>query len=122
MQIQLDSTAVDFRPWRPADGRVFTDTIAVDAETTRIDENRPWLTPAYVLGAACDDTQGFFIHRKHLKDFLIAHRGIPLVFHNAPFDLAVIHQVAPELDIYHRVELGEAIASAFAFFYSFIRV
>lgn len=106
MQIQLGSTTIDFRPWRPADGQVFADTFAIDTETTRIDDNRPWLTPVFVLGAACDGHQGFFILRDHLRDFLIAHWGVPLIFHNAPFDLAVIHQLVPQFDIYRRVEIG----------------
>src|SRR4051794_17458017 len=104
MQIQLGSTSIDFRPWRSADGQVFEDTFAIDTETTRIDDNRPWLTPAYVIGAACDANHGVFIPRDQLRDFLIAHWDLPLVFHNASFDLAVIHQLAPELDVYRRVE------------------
>jgi hypothetical protein len=106
MRITLADILTDFQPWRPADGQVFFNPIAFDIETTLIDTERPWLTPTYVLGAACDGDCGVFITRDRLHDFLLAHWGLPLIFHNAPFDLAVIHQLAPELDIYRRVELG----------------
>src|SRR5207253_1265871 len=32
------------------------------------------------------------------------HEGLPVVFHNAAFDLKVIHQLAPEIDIYKQVD------------------
>src|SRR4051794_1877021 len=106
MDIQLNDHSVPFSPWRPADGQVFHDVVAIDTETTLIDEQRPWLTPTYVLGAACDGERGVFITRDRVHDFLRAHWGMPLIFHNAPFDLAILHQLAPELDIYQRAELG----------------
>lgn len=107
MRINLADHTADFRPWRPADGQVFHDAFAVDTETTLIDDRHPWLTPAYVLGAACDGERGVYIPRDRLQDFLRAHWGVPLILHNAPFDLAVIHQLVPQLDIYRRVELGQ---------------
>jgi len=106
MRTTLANISADFRPWLPADGQVFFDAIAIDTETTRIDQARPWLTPTFVLGAACDGERGVFILRDRLQDFLRAHWGVPLIFHNAPFDLAVIHQLVPLLDVYRRVELG----------------
>lgn len=107
MRITLANQHVDFRPWRPADGPVFHDAFAIDTETTLIDPERPWLVPTYVLGAACDGNRGVFLTREHLPAFLRAHDGVPLVFHNAPFDLAVIHQLVPQLDIYRHVERGD---------------
>jgi DNA polymerase I-like protein with 3'-5' exonuclease and polymerase domains len=106
MDITLGDVSVPFRPWQSADGQVFEDAVALDTETTLIDDQRPWLTPSYVIGAACNGRHGYFVTRECLSEFLIAHRGVPFLFHNAPFDLAVIHQVAPGLDIYRRVELG----------------
>ena len=49
MIINMSDRSVDFHPWRPADSQVFHEAFAVDTETTRIDDYRPWLTPAYVL-------------------------------------------------------------------------
>ena len=91
----IAGTEIPFRPWRPEDGAVFTTPYAFDCETTRIDEARPWLTPAYVLGAACDGRQGYFVPREHVAAFLAAHAGVPVVMHHAPFDLAVIHSWPP---------------------------
>ncbi len=106
MDVSLGNSSASFRPWRPADGQVFHGTFAIDTETTLIEERRPWLAPTYVLGAACDGQRGVFLTRERLSDFLRAHWDLPIIFHNAPFDLAVIHALAPELDIYRRVELG----------------
>jgi hypothetical protein len=106
MRITLGNLSTDFHPWRPADGQIFFDAVALDTETTLIDRHRPWLTPTYVLGAACDGERGVFLLRDRLAEFLRVHWGLPLVFHNAPFDLAILHQLVPELDIYRRVELG----------------
>ncbi len=105
MNVTLCNISAEFRPWHPTDGQVFYDSFALDTETTLIDDHHPWLTPTYVLGAGCDGQRGVFITRDRLSAFL-RHWGVPIVFHNAPFDLAVIHQLAPELDIYRSVELG----------------
>src|SRR6516162_3246132 len=97
--------ALEFTPYHPSMGRVFKDTYALDTETTIIDDNCPWLTPAYVLGAACDGHSGYFIRREHVYDFLAAHFDVPVVFHNAPFDLAVLQLVINnQLDLYQLVE------------------
>ena len=104
MKINFGGTNYGFRPWRPADGACLRGAIGLDTETTRIDEARPWLSPTYVLGAAFDGEAGFFVTREHLKVFLAAHPTNPLVFHNAPFDLDVIHTAVPAARIYDRVE------------------
>ncbi len=80
----------NFVPWTPHEGTIFVRPTAFDTETTRIDEQRPWLSPAYVLGAVYDGRQGRFVERQHLAAFLAAHRGLPLIMHSAAFDLAVI--------------------------------
>lgn len=102
MPIIIDRTS--FTPWRPEYGKVF-DCFAFDSETTLIDDERPNLTPSFVLGAACDGRQGFFITPDHLLPFLQFHSLAPFICHNAAFDLRVIDaQVKPSLDIYAAVE------------------
>jgi hypothetical protein len=108
MIVTFGRRQISFRPWRPQDGRVFQRRFALDTETTRIDEQRPWLTPAYVLGAACDGQWGVFVHRRHVREFLRQHEGTEVVFHNAPFDLAVLHLLVPELDLYRWVDQDRA--------------
>jgi DNA polymerase-1 len=104
MRVTFGRAAYEFRPWRPGDGRVMARTFAFDTETTRIDEARPWVTPAYVLGAAFDGRRGVFVTRERVGDFLRAHEGLAVVAHHAVFDLRVIHQVCPELDVYKAVD------------------
>src|SRR4051812_993334 len=99
MKVVVDDIETDFRPWMPRMGLVFHKAFAFDCETTLIDGERPWLTPAYVLGAACDREQGFFLTRELVAAFFLAHEGIPVAMHNAPFDLDVIHVLTPETGI-----------------------
>ncbi len=96
-----------FVPWRPALGRVFGGSFTFDCETTLIDQDQPWLTPAYVLGAAFDGERGVFVPRDRLAAFLAAHAGNTVVFHNAPFDLDVIATAAPATNVYDRVDRNE---------------
>ena len=104
MNITLKHLSCPFAPWRPADGRVFNG-FGFDAETTDIDDDRPNLTPAYVVGAACDGQRGVFISRDNLLPFFDAHRDVPFVMHNAAFDLKVIDfMIKPSIDIYQAVE------------------
>ena len=63
MLVTILGRELPFHPWRPKDGVVCDRSYAFDCETTRIDEARPWLTPAYVLGAACDGRRGCFVTR-----------------------------------------------------------
>ncbi len=104
MNIELCGKGYKFRPWRPTDGKVFDKTFAFDCETALIDEEQPWLTPAFVLGAASDGTSGYFVRREHVKDFFAAHEGSEIVFHHAAFDLRVVHFLAPSFDIYRWVD------------------
>ena len=104
MIISVTDKPVEFRPWRPTDGRVFETRFAFDCETALIDEARPWCTPPYVLGAASDGECGFLIQRQHVAAFFDQHREMPLVLHHAVFDLAVVDVVAPALDIYTWVD------------------
>lgn len=104
MNIDFNNQIYDFRPWQPELGRVYQSGFAFDTETTLIDDARPYLTPAYVIGAAFDGQRGFFVQRQDVASFFAAHAGLPIAFHNAPFDLSVIHTVAPKIDIYQAVE------------------
>ena len=83
MKIDVADTVIPFRPWHPEDGRVFQGRFAFDSETTRIDDERHWLIPAFVIGAACDLKQSFFIQRQHVYEFLSAQEGLPIVMHRA---------------------------------------
>lgn len=104
MEIELGTTRCVFFPWKPTHGTVFSAPFAFDCETTRIDDEREWVTPAYVLGAAFDGSRGYFIPRDRVAAFLEAHRRIPMVLHNASFDLAVLKQVGGDVDVYEMVD------------------
>src|SRR5947199_7003316 len=104
MLIAFKETSYEFRPWRPENGKVMTRAFAFDTETTLIDEARPWVTPAYVLGAAFDGRHGVFVPPDRVRAFFEVHAGLAFVAHNAPFDLKVIDRVAPGLDIYKAVD------------------
>src|SRR5206468_290046 len=93
-----------FAPWKPALGQVFHETYSLDTETAAIDEARDWLTPPFVLAAAFDGEMGYFLQREYVAAFLDAHREVSVVCHIASFDLAVLHLVAPEADVYGLVE------------------
>ncbi|NLX98440.1 MAG: hypothetical protein GXY83_19955 [Rhodopirellula sp.] len=104
MEILFGNARATFRPWHPECGRVFDDFFAFDCETTLIDKERPWIIPAYVLGAAYDGNKGYFITRDRAAAFFAAHRDVAVVLHSAAFDLAVIAAAAPALDIYRLVD------------------
>ena len=106
MIVTVAAKGSSFRPWSPLDGKVFASSFAFDCETTRIDEGRPWITPAYVLGAAHDGERGYFVRREHVADFFRAHEENRVILHNASFDLDVIHVLARDLDIYRWVDRG----------------
>jgi hypothetical protein len=104
MQVSLDTLSCPFQPWKPADGRIFS-RFAYDTETTDIDHQRPNLTPCYVLGTTYDGHRGVFLPRDRLGAFFAAHRDVPFVCHNAPFDLRVTASLLrPELDLYDAVD------------------
>jgi hypothetical protein len=104
VDIAFKTTKYPFVPWRPELGKVMTRKFAFDTETTLIDETRPWMTPAYVLGAAFDGTRGVFVPRDRVAAFFQAHDGLPFICHNTAFDLKVVHHLAPELDVYKAVD------------------
>jgi DNA polymerase family A/3'-5' exonuclease len=104
MNVDFGENCFGFRPWTPVIGRIFARTFSLDCETTRIDDAHPWLAPAYVIGAAFDGKQGYFVRGADVAGFFEAHANVPVAFHNAAFDLAVIDKLAPQIDIYKRVE------------------
>ena len=104
MIVKFAEQSYAFGPWRPEMGRVFAAGYAFDSETALIDQERPWLTPPLVIGAAFGGDAGYFIPREQIAAFFDAHREVPVAMHNAPFDLAVIHLLAPSLDIYGWVD------------------
>lgn len=110
MKVIFGNQSYCFRPWKPELGKVFSHGFSFDSETTLIDNERPWIAPAYVIGAAYGITadsgraEGYFIRRNDVANFFDVHRDQLVVAHNASFDLAVVHTLAPELDIYSWVE------------------
>lgn len=104
LSVQFGDRSYSFEVWLPGRGDVFIEPFSFDCETTLIDDERPWLTPAYVIGAATDGKRGVFVPREHVAAFLHDHRGVPVVMHNAPFDLAVLQLVAPKIDLYRMVD------------------
>jgi DNA polymerase I-like protein with 3'-5' exonuclease and polymerase domains len=105
---QIGRLSCSFLPWNRADGRVFDRPFAFDTETTPIVGHQ---VPDYILGAACDGQRGFFLRPDRVVDFLIAHRDIPVIFHNCPFDLAVLNRLLGQqnttLDVYNLVDKGQ---------------
>ncbi len=107
LKITLGDRTCPFSPWRPEQGTVFRGPYAFDLETTRITEDRPDLTPSAVLATACDGDRGVLIHRDQIGAFLDRHRKVPLVAHNAAFDLRVLRPLLPaSFDLYGMVEAG----------------
>jgi len=96
----------------PACGKVFAGPFALDTETTKIEPDRPFHTPALVLGMAFNGTQGWFIAAKDMPAFLTTHPANQLIFHNAVFDLAVLQAnqnprgAGLHNDIYNRTLAG----------------
>jgi len=106
MNVEFAELSYRFRPWKPGLGRVFKLSYSFDCETTLIEKERHWEMPHYVLGAAFDGTEGYFVRREHLAAFWRVHAHIPIVFHNAAFDLAVIQALVPKDDVYKQVDDG----------------
>ena len=48
MNVVLGPFSCPFKLWKPGGGRVF-EHFGFDAETTDIDEERPYLTPDYIM-------------------------------------------------------------------------
>ena len=104
MRIFFRTQEYEFVPWTPAMGAVFAKGFAFDCETTLIDNERPWITPAYIIGAAFGEGRGYFITRQHAAAFFRAHGGVQIILHNAAFDLAVLNALASSLGIYSWVD------------------
>lgn len=109
--VSLGNKECEFMPWAPAHGRVFSGPFAMDIETTLIDHDNPAHIPSFVIGAASDGSKGFFVTPSLVVSFLQTHENVPVVFHNASFDLKVVQQLAQaqdaSLDVYARVEANQ---------------
>jgi hypothetical protein len=105
MLVRLHTLASDFRPWKPSQGRVFTTRFALDVETTPILGPEP---PDFVLAAAADGARGVFLTGAVMADFLTAHWGAEVIFHNGAFDLGVLDRLfqarSTPLDVYRLVD------------------
>ena len=65
--------------------------------------------PDYVIGVACRGDRGVFVSRANLPAFWEAHESCEWVFHNAPFDLAMVRKaLGVRGDVYELVEEGRA--------------
>jgi hypothetical protein len=96
-----------FETWTPETGCIF-EMYAYDTETTDILENRPDLTPDFVIGTACDGQRGVYLTRETVLPFFQAHAGVPFICHNAAYDLAVTqHLLGDRHDLYALVEAGK---------------
>src|SRR3954447_15040720 len=105
LNTMMGRNACPFREWTPDRGRVFDGLFAYDTETTRIDDDRPYLTPHLVLAAACDGHQGVLVPRALVPAFFAAHAGQGFVAHNAAFDLKVTQAALGNgVDLYDLVE------------------
>jgi len=105
MLFKIGGHQMEFQPWKPSLGQVFTVPFALDIETTKIVGHE---SPNYVLGAATDGTNGFFLTPGVVADFLLAHWDIGIIFHNCVFDLAVLnklfHDQGVSVDVYKLVD------------------
>lgn len=105
MNIELHDCRGEFYQWTPRNGTIYQRLYAFDIETAAIDQERPWITPPYVVGAAYDGKRGFFVERQHVLSFLKCHWDARIIFHHAPFDLDVLKLLlGPALDVYDLVE------------------
>ena len=107
LEITIGPYKCPFQPWTPDMGRIFT-MFAYDTETTDILDDRPDLTPDFVLGTACDGQRGVYLTHETVLPFFQAHAGVAFICHNAAFDLAVLQQLFGDRhDIYTMVEAGK---------------
>lgn len=104
MEVEFCNSKCPFEPYKVDRGQVTGNAIAIDCETARIDEQRSWLAPPLVLGAAFDGTKGWFLTRETVGPFLKAHVDNNWIFHNASFDLDVLAQTKPDFDVYRQVD------------------
>ena len=108
LEVAVGPHQAAFREWVPGDG-VFANSFAFDCETTLIRDDLPGRVPDYVLGVASDGDAGAFVSRANLPAFWAAHAHCVWVFHNAPFDLAVMQKLlGVRGDVYALVEADRA--------------
>lgn len=69
-------------------GQLLGKEIALDTETRLIRSVED--TPDLVITCAYDDKECYIITNKYIKEFLDKHQKHTLIFHNCPFDLAVL--------------------------------
>ena len=113
LPVTLGTTTVTFTEWLPGHAPLTGAVIAVDTETTLIDDANPWMTPTLVLMQAFDGERGVFIAPENVPAFMAAHLDAFFVAHNAAFDLRVIgkthaRQEVP-YDIYTLVDNRQVI-------------
>lgn len=106
MALEVFNETIPCKYWEPEDGVVFQGGYALDTETCRIDEKRPWLTPPFVVAAVYDGQRAFFLTRKTLAEFFRANWHLSIIMHNAAFDLKVMDMVlrGSSLNIYDLVD------------------
>ncbi len=105
MQIAFGEDTYPFEPWRPEMGLVLNRLYSFCSGTTGVNEAYPWLTPAYVIGAAFDGERGLFIRRDRLKEFFAIHADPKIVFHGGAFELDVIATASLSAGLYARVDV-----------------
>jgi hypothetical protein len=101
--VSLAGVTTSFTEWFPGDAPLIGQIIAADTETTRIDEENPWVTPTLVLVQAYDGERGVFVAPANLPAFMAAHQDSYFAFHNAPFDLRVINRTHERLGVPHDI-------------------
>ena len=91
MERRVINTPVEFRNWMSH----CRDTFAFDTETTSLD----WLDLEIIGFSICDGKQACYvdIKRRYKKELLMIldyylSEAKMIVFHSAPFDLAVLHK------------------------------
>ena len=104
IQVRIGNPECTFRVWRANMGTVFDSRMPSTSKRPAWTSSNPGRFPITCSGAVCDGKHGFFLPRNRVADFWQAHAGVPVIFHNAPFDLKVLAQECPELDVYQRVE------------------
>ena len=107
LDITIGTFKCPFETWTPEIGPIF-EMFAYDTETTDIIEHRPELTPELVIATACDGKRGVYLTRDMILPFFQAHADVPLICHNAAFDLRVTQDVLRDRhDIYTMVNAGK---------------
>jgi len=99
LPVTFGTANVTFTEWLPGHAPLAGAVIAADTETTLIDEANPWMTPTLVLMQAYDGERGVFVAPENVPAFMAAHSTCYFAFHNAAFDLRVIHETHERAEI-----------------------